>query len=95
MFILMKFNNEHYTVGWRQLKVRTSYKSLLLQGRVTFNGEFSLHFRAPPPYFSNIFYYRILFIIEYKRYMSKKTNGSIYSRVLPWWSIKKEERARR
>lgn len=72
MFILMKFNNEHYTVGWRQLKVRTSYKSLLLQGCVTFYGEFSLHFRAPPPYFPNIFYYRILFIIEYKRYMSKK-----------------------
>lgn len=95
MFILMKFNNEHYTVGWRQLKVRTSYKSLLLQGCVTFYGEFSLHFRAPPPYFPNIFYYGILFIIEYKRYMSKKTNGSIYSRVLPWWSIKKEERARR
>lgn len=44
MFILMKFNNEHYTVGWRQLKVRTSYKSLLFIYKVVLH--FTVNFRS-------------------------------------------------
>lgn len=43
------------TTQYKRLKVRTSYKSLLLQGRVTFYGEFSLHFRAPHHIFPTYF----------------------------------------